>query len=425
MRETNLEITMVPVDALVPYENNAKIHTDKQIEHIAASIEAYGFNDPIGIWHNPDGEPEIVTGHGALMAAKRLGMAEVPCTYLDHMTDEERRVYCHVHNQTQLETGFDVDSLIADMDNLTADWENLGFEAYCYQEEDLGEVVEVEPPAVVECRCKPGDVWVLGDHRVLCGSATEESDYAKLLRGGVAQLLVTDPPYGVSYVGKTKDALTIEGDDRGDAELHAFIAQSLRLAMANMAPGAAFYIFHADSKGDVFRNAAREAGMRVRECLVWVKNVFVMGRQDYQWKHEPCLYGWKEGTHYFFDSRKESTVVEDGRPNIAKMSKADMRALLEEIYADKTATTAIHEDRPSVSAEHPTMKPVKLIARLIRNSSKPGWTVLDPFGGSGSTLIACEQLGRRCLTMEIDPQYCDVIIARWERLTGLTAEREA
>ena len=149
-----------------------------------------------------------------------------------------------------------------------------------------------------------------------------------------------------------------------------------------------------------------------------------MGRQDYQWKHEPCLYGWKQGTHYFFDSRKESTVVEDDRPNIAKMTKAEMRSLLEEIYADKTATTAIHEDRPSVSSEHPTMKPVKLIARLLRNSSKPGWTVLDPFGGSGSTLIACEQLGRRCLTMEIDPQYCDVIIARWERLTGREAVRE-
>lgn len=184
MRETNLEITMVPVDALVPYENNAKIHTDKQIEHIAASIEAYGFNDPIGIWHNPDGEPEIVTGHGALMAAKRLGMAEVPCTYLDHMTDEERRVYCHVHNQTQLETGFDVESLIADMDNLAADWENLGFEAYCYQEDNLGEIVEVEPPADIECRCKPGEIWILGEHRVMCGSATEPADLEKLARGG-------------------------------------------------------------------------------------------------------------------------------------------------------------------------------------------------------------------------------------------------
>ena len=236
---------------------------------------------------------------------------------------------------------------------------------------------------------------------------------------------MTDPPYGVSYVGKTKDALTIENDDQGDAELHGFLTQAFMLALSHMAQGAAFYIFHADSKGDVFRNAARDAGMRVRECLVWVKNVFVMGRQDYQWKHEPCLYGWKEGTHFFIDSRKESTVVEDDRPNIAKMSKADMRALLEEIYADKIETTAIHEDRPTRSAEHPTMKPVKLIARLIRNSSKPGWTVLDPFGGSGTTLIACEQLGRKCLTMELDPQYCDVIIARWERLTGLTAEKEA
>ena len=238
-------------------------------------------------------------------------------------------------------------------------------------------------------------------------------------------MLVTDPPYGVSYVGKTEDALTIENDKLEDAELHEFLVQAFTLALAHMTPGAAFYIFHADSKGDVFRNAARKAGMRVRECLIWVKNVFVLGRQDYQWSHEPCLYGWKEGTHYFFDSQKESTVYEDERPNIAKMSKADMKALLEEIYDDKTSTTAIHEDRPSRSAEHPTMKPVKLIARLLRNSSKPGWTVLDPFGGSGTTLIACEQLGRKCLTMELDPKYCDVIIARWERLTGLQAAKEA
>ena len=184
MRETNLEIVMVPVSELVPYENNAKIHTDKQIEHIMASIEAYGFNDPIGIWHNDDGVPEIVTGHGALAAAKKLGYTAVPCTYLDHLTDEERRIYCHVHNQTQLETGFDVESLIADMDNLNADWENLGFEAYCYNEESLGEIVEDEVPADIECRCKPGDIWQLGEHRIMCGSATDEADMKKLARGG-------------------------------------------------------------------------------------------------------------------------------------------------------------------------------------------------------------------------------------------------
>ena len=184
MREVQLQITMMPVEALVPYENNAKIHTRDQIEHIKHSIETLGFNDPIGIWHNEDGVPEIVTGHGSLIAARELGYEEVPCTYLDHLTDEERRIYCHVHNQTQLETGFEIDTLIADMDNLNADWENLGFEAYCYQEESLGEIVEVEPPAEIECRCQPGDVWVLGDHRIMCGSATEAADLEKLARGG-------------------------------------------------------------------------------------------------------------------------------------------------------------------------------------------------------------------------------------------------
>ncbi len=212
-------------------------------------------------------------------------------------------------------------------------------------------------------------------------------------------------------------------DNRED--FRAFLRSAFTLALDHMANGAPFYIFYADTEALSFRQAAMESGMQVRQNLIWVKNTFALGRQDYQWKHEPCLYGWKDGSHYFFDSRKESTVVEDERPNIAKMSKADMRALLEEIYSDKTETTALHEDKPSRSVEHPTMKPVKLIARLLRNSSKPGWTVLDPFGGSGTTLIACEQLGRKCLTMELDPKYCDVIIARWERLTGLQAAKEA
>ena len=217
--------------------------------------------------------------------------------------------------------------------------------------------------------------------------------------------------------------MTIMNDNLGDAELFAFLVDSFNATRALMAPGAVFYIFHSDGKGDIFRNAVAAAGMKVRECIIWVKNAFVLGRQDYQWKHEPCLYGWNEGAHFFLDSRKESTVVEDERPNLAKMTKADMRALLDEIYSDKTSTTVMHEDKPLRNAEHPTMKPVKLIARLIRNSSKKGWTVLDPFGGSGTTLIACEQLGRKCLMMELDPQYCDVIITRWERFTGRKAEK--
>ena len=211
--------------------------------------------------------------------------------------------------------------------------------------------------------------------------------YAATLWGGVADLLVTDPPYGISYTGKTKEALTVENDSLEDAELQAFLHDAFSKAIEHMSPGAAFYIFHADCKGDVFRSACSSAGLKIRECLVWVKNVMTLGRQDYQWRHEPCLYGWKDGdSHSWYSDRKQTTVLEF--------------------------------DKPTANREHPTMKPVPLIAYLIGNSSKAGDTVLDCFGGSGSTLIACEQLGRKCLMMELDPHYCDVIITRWEELTG-------
>lgn len=203
---------------------------------------------------------------------------------------------------------------------------------------------------------------------------------------------MTDPPYGVSYVGKTKDALTIDNDTLDDAELMAFLVDAFENARNALDKGAAFYVFHADSKGDVFRNALTKVGLTVRECLIWVKNSMVLGRQDYQWKHEPCLYGWKDGaSHHWYSDRKQTTVLEF--------------------------------DRPSANKEHPTMKPVALIAYLISNSTKEGDVVLDLFGGSGTTLIACEQLGRTCYMMELDPHYCDVIIQRWEDATGKKAVR--
>ncbi len=205
-------------------------------------------------------------------------------------------------------------------------------------------------------------------------------------------MLLTDPPYGVSYVGKTKDALTIENDSKGDSELLDFLVDAFCNAKSFMGDGAAFYVFHADSKGHVFRNALDAAGLAVRECLVWVKNSLVLGRQDYQWRHEPCLYGWKDGAHKWYSDRKQTTVLEF--------------------------------DRPTANREHPTMKPVPLLAYLVSNSTKAGDSVLDAFGGSGSTLVACEKLGRRCLTMEVDPHYCDVIIQRWEGMTGLKAVKE-
>ena len=241
--------------------------------------------------------------------------------------------------------------------------------------------------------------------------------------GGVQQdLLLTDPPYNVDYTGGTKDQLKIRNDKMEDGAFRAFLRDAFEAADAVMRPGAGFYIWHADSEGFNFRAAVKESGWRVRQCIIWAKNSLVMGRQDYQWKHEPCLYGWKEGSrHYFTDSRRETTVIEDGRPDIGRMKKEEMRKLLEEIYSDKMATTVIHMDKPQRNDVHPTMKPVKLFDYLIRNSTKKKQTVLDPFAGSGTTVIACEQNGRRAYVMEYDPAYVDVIIDRWETFTGKKA----
>lgn len=207
-------------------------------------------------------------------------------------------------------------------------------------------------------------------------------------------------------------------------EFEEFLTSAFEAVAEKLKPGAAFYVWHAGTNTREFVNAADRAGLTTKEFLIWVKNVFTFGRQDYHWQHEPCLYGWKEGAaHYFVDDRKQATVIEDSRPDINKMSKAEMQALLEDIYSDKVSTTVLHEKKPSASELHPTMKPVQLIARLIKNSSRPGETVLDTFGGSGTTLIACEQLGRRCQMMELDPHYADVIIDRWEKFTGKKAKK--
>lgn len=229
-----------------------------------------------------------------------------------------------------------------------------------------------------------------------------------------ADMLLTDPPYNVDYHGS---AGSIMNDNMEDDSFLAFLQDSLQNAKSVMRDGAAFYIWHADGNGNAFRNACVAVGLQIRQVLIWVKNSFVLGRQDYQWKHEPCLYGWKDGAHYFKDTRSESTVFDD-KINIKKLKKEEMALLLEQLLSDQISTTVLYEDKPLVSDLHPTMKPVVLLSKLIKNSTRKGETVLDLFGGSGSTLIACEQLKRSCCMMELDPRFVDVIIARWEQLTG-------
>ena len=233
----------------------------------------------------------------------------------------------------------------------------------------------------------PGDLWLLGEHRLLCGDSTKAEDVSRLMAGQTADLLLTDPPYNVDYTGKTKDALKVKNDAMEDGAFRQFLVSAFQAAFDAMKPGASFYVFHADSEGFNFRGAINDCGETVRQCLIWVKQTLVMGRQDYQWQHEPCLYGWKEGAAHSW-------------------------------YADRKQTTLLKFDRPTRSSEHPTMKPVEMVAYLMGNSSKAKSIVLDLFLGSGTTLIASEQMGRVCYGMELDPAYCDVVVQRWESLTG-------
>ncbi len=248
-----------------------------------------------------------------------------------------------------------------------------------------------DPPA--EPVTQPGDVWTLGRHRLLCGDATSGEDVSRLMGGDLAALVFTDPPYGVAYEGGTPDHLTIANDDLDDPAFHAFLRAAFTNMLVVTRPGGAIYACHADSRGLVVRQAFVEAGWLLKQSLVWVKQSLVLGRQDYQWRHEPILYGWKPGAAHYF-------------------------------VPDRTQTTVWEIDRPARSTEHPTMKPVALVATAVANSSRPGEIVLDPFGGSGSTLIACEQFGRSARLLELDPRYCDVIVQRWEQATGRTAIRE-
>jgi DNA modification methylase len=264
-----------------------------------------------------------------------------------------------------------------------------------------------------------GDIWQLGGHRLVCGDSTKPSTYESLMQGELARLIVTDPPYNVDYEG---GAGKIMNDSMDSTSFRAFLRDMYNAAASVTANGAGIYVFHADGEGVAFREELKKAGFLLKQCLVWVKNSFVLGRQDYQWRHELILYGWKDGAaHYFTEQRNLSTVLdESGRPDISRLSREEMAELLECIYdeVESIDTTVLYCDKPLKNTEHPTMKPTTLIAKLIENSSKSGWAVLDPFGGSGSTLIACEGTGRTARLIELDPKFCDVIVKRYIRTTG-------
>lgn len=341
----------------------------------------------------------------------------------DQLTEAQKREFIIKDNvsfgeweDSILDADFDKDELI--------DWGLLDEEETPAEPDADEDDFSGEDAANAPTRCNPGDVWMLGRHRLMCGDSTKESDVAKLMGGESADLLLTDPPYNVDYQGGTKDKMKIANDNMEDSAFVEFLLAAFNCAVQAMKPGAPFYIWHADSKGWEFRSALKEAGLSLRETLIWVKNALVLGRQDYQWRHEPCLYGWKEGAaHYFIDDRSQSTVIEDAGVDYRKMKKDELLKVVLQLTDVSTPNTVIYEDKPTKNDLHPTMKPVKLMARLVRNSTRQDELVLDLFGGSGSTLVACEQIKRRCFTMEFDPKYCDAILSRWEKLTGEEAEK--
>ncbi len=387
----------VQVSALIPYARNSPTHSPQQVDKIAASIREFGFLNPIIV----DRENGIIAGHGRVMAAQKLGLKELPVIEASHLTEAQRRAYVLADNRLALDAGWDNDLLKIELADLQAEGFDLSLTGFNVDEigDLLAEPTEglTDEDAVPEVPAVPvtveGDVWLLGRHRLMCGDSTSIDAVERLCDGQLIDMWLTDPPYNVAYEGKTKEALTIKNDKMGDDSFRQFLRDSYIAADAVMKPGAVFYVWHADSEGYNFRGAAKDAGWTVRQCLIWKKQTMVMGRQDYHWKHEPCLYGWKDGAaHLWATDRKQTTILEF--------------------------------DRPSRNGEHPTMKPVELFAYQMLNNTKGNDRVLDSFGGSGTTAIAAEKHGRDALLMELDPKYCDVIIKRWQDYTGQAATLE-
>lgn len=429
-------IVMRPVAALVPYAQNARTHSAEQVEQLARSIREFGFTNPVLV----DASDTIIAGHGRVLAAGQCGLEQVPTIRVDWLTDAQRRAYILADNQLALNAGWDDAILSGELDALRT----IGFDLTLvgFTDEKLDAMVaavdappadpDAAPGAPKVSRSMLGDVWLLGGHRVICGDSTSRDVLEHLMGAERADAAWTDPPYNVVYVGATKDALTIENDDMSGVEFAAFLRAAFNATAHVMKPGAAIYVAYSDAESISFRTAFHAAGFKSSSCLIWRKSQLVLGRSDYQSMHEPILYGWKEGhRHRWFGGRKKTTVqalhdaggglqqLEDGRFQIVAGDRVlilDADAKVEELVP-----TVLFHDKPKRSEQHPTMKPVGLIESMLRNSARPGDVVLDPFGGSGSTLIAAERLGMHARLCELDPKYVDVIVTRWQQYTGRSA----
>lgn len=380
-----MEIKDVKITDLKPYEKNPRMN-DNAVPYVANSIKEFGFKVPIII----DKKNVIVAGHTRYKAAQQLGLETVPCIIADDLTPKQIKAFRLADNKTAEKAEWEAEFLSDELKELLdVDMGAFGFEDVL---DDLEEELEAqeddyEMELPEDPRAKTGQIWQLGKHRLMCGDSTKKTDVLQLVGGCKMDILITDPPYNVSYEGKTKDNLKIQNDNLNSEDFRTFLRDAFKNADDVMREGAAFYIWYASSEAINFESACNDAGWKIRQNLIWEKNTFVLGRQDYQWNHEPCLYGWKDGAaHTWMSDRKQTTILKFNRP--------------------------IRNDI------HPTMKPIPLFDYQIKNSTRSGDKVLDLFGGSGTTIMACEQNGRTAYVMEYDPKYADAIIDRWQTYTG-------
>lgn len=427
---------LVEIDDLKPNPKNPNQHPLEQITLLAHIIQEQGWRAPVTV---STLSGFVVRGHGRLMAAKLAGCKQVPVDYQDYKNEAEELADLVADNRLAELAEMDSEMLaeiFSELDLSELDLDLTGYDAdvradimQCLVEKTINfDEADKNIPEITETYItKPGDIWILGEHRLICGDSTKPETYKKLMQGAQAQLIVTDPPYNVDYEGA---AGKIMNDKMESSAFRAFLHDMYASAAAVTKEGAAAYIFHADGEGVAFREEFVNAGFLLKQCLIWVKNSFVLGRQDYQWRHEPILYGWKSGAaHYFVEQRNLSTVIdESGRPDFDSMTHEELLEVIERVYdaIEELESSVLNYDKPLKSAEHPTMKPTALIAKLVENSSRAGWLVLDPFGGSGSALIACEGTGRKARIIELDPRFCDVIVKRYMQVTckrDVTLER--
>lgn len=425
------EVQEVTRTKLKPYERNAKVHSPEQVTKIANSIREFGFLSPCLI----DRDFNIIAGHGRVLAAEELGLETVPCVFIEGLTEEQRRAYILADNRLTELGDWDRDLVAEELGDLADAGFDVSLTGFDWDSVSKIEPIEddydpEDPELQIEHRTKRGDIFQLGDHRLVCGDSTNPKDMEALFDGGAADMVFTDPPYGVAIGSKNqmlvqfgkagKARENIENDTLNEEDLAQVIIKAFAELKKHAADFCSYYVAAPAGELQLMMMAAlKAAGLPVRHILIWVKNVatFSVGRLDYDYRHEPIFYTWTK-SHKFRGGYDNTVIDESGR--LEDLDKTELKELVHALRGDGS-TTAIYCDKPTQSKLHPTMKPIRLVARFIYNSSEEGDVVADIFGGSGTTLIACEQLGRRCYMMELDPHYCDVIIDRWEKFTGRKA----